>query len=66
MGWRPHREKLGLSAAGYGSLVGVTGQTICNWEQGRNRPDQAARILLAVIQRHPDIVRGAARRVVAR
>jgi len=35
-----HREKLGLSAADYGKLVGVTAQTIYNWEQGRTRPGE--------------------------
>jgi DNA-binding transcriptional regulator YiaG len=40
-GLRTHREKLGLSAADYGALVGVTGQTIYNWEQGRSRPRPA-------------------------
>ncbi|RYX92186.1 MAG: XRE family transcriptional regulator [Comamonadaceae bacterium] len=34
-----HRVKLGLSAARYGSLVGLSGQTIFNWEQGRSRPN---------------------------
>jgi DNA-binding transcriptional regulator YiaG len=33
-----HREKLGLSAAAYGQLAGVSGQTIYNWEQGKGRP----------------------------
>jgi len=33
-----HRTKLGLSAADYGQLVGVSGQTIYNWEQGSARP----------------------------
>ncbi|MNK86447.1 transcriptional repressor DicA [compost metagenome] len=33
-----HREKLGLSAASYGQLAGVSGQTIYNWEQGKGRP----------------------------
>lgn len=33
-----HREKLGLSAATYGQLVDVSGQTIYNWEQGKGRP----------------------------
>lgn len=36
-----HRDKLGLSAAQYGKLVGVTAQTIYNWERGqRPRPSQ--------------------------
>jgi DNA-binding transcriptional regulator YiaG len=37
-GLATHRSKLGLSAADYGKLVGVTGQTIYKWEQGGARP----------------------------
>lgn len=33
-----HRQKLGLSAASYGQLVGVSGQTVYHWEQGKARP----------------------------
>jgi DNA-binding transcriptional regulator YiaG len=33
-----HREKLGLSAADYGRLVGVSGLTIYNWEGGKAKP----------------------------
>lgn len=36
-----HRAKLGLSAAIYGQLVGVSGQTIYHWEQGKARPRTA-------------------------
>ena len=36
-----HRKRLGLSAENFGRLVGVTGQTIYNWESGkRPRPTQ--------------------------
>jgi len=33
-----HRTKLALSAASYGRLLGVSGQTVYNWEQGKGRP----------------------------
>jgi len=33
-----HRAKLGLSAKDYGTLVGVSGLTIYNWESGSTRP----------------------------
>ena len=33
-----HREKLELSAADYATLVGVSGQTVYNWEKGTTRP----------------------------
>ena len=34
-----HRAKLGLSAAAYGKLVGMSGATIYLWEQGKSRPN---------------------------
>ncbi|MET3373745.1 DNA-binding transcriptional regulator YiaG [Variovorax boronicumulans] len=45
-----HRAKLGLSAAGYGSLVGVSGQTIYHWEQGKARPRAAQLESLATVR----------------
>jgi DNA-binding XRE family transcriptional regulator len=33
-----HRRKLGLSAADYGKLVGVSAQTIYSWENGKSKP----------------------------
>ncbi|WP_353235026.1 helix-turn-helix domain-containing protein [Diaphorobacter ruginosibacter] len=33
-----HRQKLGLSAAEYGSLVGLSSQSIYNYEQSKGRP----------------------------
>ena len=37
-GLRSQRQRLGLSAADYGRLIGVTGQTIYRWEQETSRP----------------------------
>jgi DNA-binding transcriptional regulator YiaG len=37
-GLRSHRQRLGLSAANYGKLIGVTGQTIYSWEAETSRP----------------------------
>jgi len=37
-GLRSQRKRLELSAANYGKLVGVTGQTIYSWEQETSRP----------------------------
>jgi len=37
-GLRSQRRRLGLSAANYGRLIGVTGQTIYSWEQETSRP----------------------------
>jgi DNA-binding transcriptional regulator YiaG len=35
---KAQRERLGLSAASYAKLVGVSALTIYNWEQGKSRP----------------------------
>ena len=45
-----HRAKLGLSAAIYGQLVGVSGQTIYHWEQGKARPRAAQLESLAAVR----------------
>src|SRR5881398_1662866 len=37
-GFAAHRQRLGLSAAEVGLLVGATGQSIYKWEQGTARP----------------------------
>jgi DNA-binding transcriptional regulator YiaG len=48
-GVKAHREKLGLSAADYASLVGVSAQTIYNWEYGKSKPrDEQLGALVAV------------------
>ena len=38
---RAQRKRLGLSAEDFGKLIGVSGQTIYNWEQGTSRPRDA-------------------------
>ena len=45
-GLRSQRKRLGLSAADYGKLVGVTGQSIYSWEREISRPrkQQVARL----------------------
>ena len=48
-GLRTHREKLGFSAAEYAGLVGVSAQTIYNWESGKSKPrDEQLGSLVAV------------------
>jgi len=45
-----HRAKLGLSAADYARLVGVSGLTIYNWEKGQNKPRAAQLEKLAEVR----------------
>lgn len=49
-GLRSHRERLGLSAANYGKLIGVTGQTIYSWEQETSRPRQQQVAIIASLR----------------
>jgi len=40
-GLRSLRARLGLSAADFAQLIGVTGQSVYNWEQEKSRPRQS-------------------------
>jgi putative transcriptional regulator len=53
------RRRLGLSQAGFANAFGLDVTAIHAWEQGRRRPDRAARVLLAVIAKEPEAVRRA-------
>ena len=44
------RKRLGLSAADFGKLIGVTGQTIYAWEQGKSRPRTAQLVAFAAVR----------------
>jgi DNA-binding transcriptional regulator YiaG len=37
-GFAAHRQRLGLSAAQAGALLGVSGQTVYHWEAGKSKP----------------------------
>ena len=45
------RRRLGISAADYGKLIGVTGHTIYKWEHGTSRPRRAQLSALASVRR---------------
>ena len=44
------RNKLGLSAADFGTLIGVTGQSIYKWESGETRPRAAQLESIAAVR----------------
>lgn len=62
---RTVRRKLKLTQSEFAQRFGLPTATIQNWEQGRTKPDAPARLLLAVIARHPDVVEERARRLSA-
>jgi DNA-binding transcriptional regulator YiaG len=47
---KAQRQRLGLSAANYGRLVGVSGLTIYNWEHGSTTPRQAQLAALVAVR----------------
>ena len=50
------RNRLGLSQARFATLLGISEDTVQNWEQGRRQPTGAAQVLLKVAARHPKAV----------
>jgi DNA-binding transcriptional regulator YiaG len=47
---KAQRKRLGLSAADYGKLAGVSGPTIYNWENGKAKPRSQKMAALAAIR----------------
>lgn len=50
------RLKSGLSQAQFASALGVSKRTIEQWEQGRREPSGAAKQLLRIAERHPELL----------
>lgn len=51
------RAQVGLSQREFAGLLGVSARTLQDWEQGRREPTGAARTLLQVAVRHPEVLR---------
>jgi len=51
------RNTLGLSQSRFAELLGVSKRTLQEWEQGRRTPTGAAKTLLRVVERHPEVFR---------
>jgi putative transcriptional regulator len=54
------RQKTGLTQVQFAKLLGVSVRTLQGWEQERKHPSGAARTLLAIAQRNPQILRDVA------
>lgn len=50
------RKRLKLSRQKFADRFGLDIRAVQDWEQGRRRPDRAARVLLTVIDYNPDAV----------
>jgi putative transcriptional regulator len=53
---RAIRTRLGLSQGEFAARFGFRLDALQNWEQGRRRPEPAARAFLRVIEREPEAV----------
>lgn len=51
------REKSGLTQAEFARLLGVSVRTLQDWEQGRRTPNGAARSLLLIAEKRPNVLR---------
>ena len=51
------RHKTGLTQTTFAQLLGVSKRTLQEWEQGRRTPNAAARSLLRIAMKHPEVLR---------
>jgi putative transcriptional regulator len=50
------RSKLGLSQSKFAAVLGISPDTLQNWEQGRRTPTGPAKVLLKIAARHPEVL----------
>ena len=50
------RNASGLSQAQFAELLGISVRTLQKWEQGEREPSGAARSLIRIAQRHPEVL----------
>lgn len=50
------RKKSGLSEVEFAKLFGVSVRTLHDWEQRRRSPNGAAKTLIAILERHPEVL----------
>lgn len=53
------RQAFNMSQSEFATMLGISIDTLQNWEQGRRKPVGPARVLLQVAAKHPEAVRDA-------
>jgi putative transcriptional regulator len=51
------RSRVGMSQTQFAEVLGVSTRTLQEWEQGRRQPSGAARALLAIAAKRPEVLR---------
>lgn len=51
------RLRCGLSQAQFAAALHISPRTLQQWEQGRRQPSGAAKTLLKIVARHPEVLR---------
>ncbi|MBS4067537.1 MAG: helix-turn-helix domain-containing protein [Sulfurimonas sp.] len=50
------RAKMSLTQDQFAALMNISVYTLRNWEQGRRHPEGPARVLLNVVNNHPEVL----------
>lgn len=50
------RGRLGLSQSRFAAILGISLDTLQNWEQGRREPTGPARLVLQIALKHPQLL----------
>ncbi len=50
------RKRLGLTQEAFAALLGVSVQTLRNWEQGIRKPRGPALALLRIVEKNPEVL----------
>lgn len=50
------RHRTGLSQSEFAQALNISHRTLQEWEQGRRAPSGAARTLIAIALRHPEVI----------
>lgn len=51
------RQKTGLSQSHFAQALQISPRTLQEWEQGRREPSGAAKALIQIAFRHPEVIR---------
>ncbi len=54
---RQVRERLGVSQAVFAYMLRVNPRTLQRWEQGQNKPNDQAVVLIKLVEEHPEVLR---------